>query len=108
MSLLDWFRRKPEPPPDALVQLREVWGELGHHGADLETLKGRLEALRAEWDNQRDILRKLVQRLEKRDQRAAIQDEPEPAPPQLDPEVEGQRKVAQMRRGNGILPGWKG
>lgn len=100
MGLLDWFRRKPAPPALEDKTLRELWGELGHHGADIETLKGRVEALRDEWASQLELMRKLVQRLEKRDQRAAEREEPEEEQPKFSPEVEGMRAI-RARRSNG-------
>lgn len=108
MGLLDWFRRRPAEPQLPLQELKELWGAVGHLGADVETLKGRVEALRDEWANQQDLLRKLVQRLEKRDQRAAAA-EPESAPaPSFSNEVEGQRRVYQRNKANGLLPGGQG
>lgn len=62
MSLLDLFRRTPDAEPPA-------------HVAELYRKVGRLDAavdgLELKWETYRDELRRLVQRLEKRDQRAS-------------------------------------
>lgn len=68
MGLFDWFRRARDSGPDPL---RDVYARLGAVAVELETLKGRQEAQRDEWIVMRDELRRLAQRLEKRDQRAA-------------------------------------
>jgi len=101
MGLFDWFRRAPKQEPPTPRELIELWAVIGAHGADLETLKGRAESLRDEWAVMRDEIRKLVNRLEKRDQRAAEKEEP--SEPQGSPEVEGMRAI-RARRGNGLLP----
>lgn len=61
MGLWDWFRRRPDV---AQEDWRKVWSDLGK-------VEARTEKLEFAWNDYRDQLNRLVQRLEKRDQRAA-------------------------------------
>jgi len=102
MGLLDWFRRKEPRPKVAPAELLDVYAQLGALSVDLETTKSRLEGLKTEWIGTRDELRKLAQRIEKRDQRAeqraaAEQDQ---EPEGFDP-LEAEREL--RRRKNGVL-----
>lgn len=105
MRLLDWFRPKPAPPIIKPHELLDIYAQLGALSVDLETTKSRLEGLKLEWINTRDELRKLAQRLEKRDERAekraAAAAELE-EPQGFDP-MEAQRAL--RRRRNGLLHG---
>ena len=95
MGLFDMFRRpSPEPP---------------EHYVDLVRRVGRCEAetenLTLQWQGYRDEIKRLVNRLEKRDQRAQAREEaetPEPegvdTPPVADPVTERVR----ARRARGI------
>lgn len=93
MGLFDIFRRPPTEQPA--------------HYVDLVRRQGRLEAevetLRLQWEGYRDELKRLVTRLEKRDQRAAqkadLRAEPED---QLEIEPAADRvseRVRERRRG---------
>lgn len=57
MGLRDWFRRPPDMEP-------EDWKRIGR-------LEAEVESLQLKWSMYKDQLQRLVQRLEKRDQRAA-------------------------------------
>lgn len=105
MGLLDWFRRKPAPPLITPHELLDLYAQVGALSADLETTKSRLEGLKLEWISTRDELRKLAQRLEKRDERAekrAAAEMQDQEPEGFDP-MEAQRAL--RRRKNGLLHG---
>lgn len=105
MGLLDRFRRKPAKPLIAPHELLDLYAQVGALSVDIETVKGRLETLKTEWIGTRDELRKLAQRLEKRDERAekrAAAAAEEEEPEGFDP-MEAQRAL--RRRKNGLLHG---
>ena len=96
MGLLDWFRRAPAPPP---VDPVGEWQARGR-------LEAKVDSLELQWATYRDQLNKLVQRLEKRDQRAAAREAQEVVPdvePDGFDELEAQREL--FRRKNGLLHG---
>lgn len=103
MGLLDWFRRRPVEAPELL----KLWAEVGALQAYREQDAARTEALKTEWIGMRDELRKLAQRLEKREQRAeqrAAAEEPEQMGFDL---LEAQRAIGRHRAEslNGLLHG---
>ena len=73
MGLKDILRRTPDLDVDTLKRLGN--------------LEGRFEGLQLQWVTYRDELRKLAQRLEKRDQRAATTTQREEPPDQVEPET---------------------
>lgn len=89
MGLFDRKKRHADPPPDFYVELGK--------------LKGEVESLTIQWASWKDEMRRLLQRMEKRDQRAA-QREATPPEPTLDPLTERvlrRRNYRVSRHGSG-------
>jgi len=98
MSLLDWFRRPRDAAPPAPPSTDE-WLARGRLEAEVNTL-------RLEWMGYKDQLNRLVQRLEKRDQRAAAREEAPAPEPEANGDgfnvVDAERKLAERKR-NALL-----
>jgi len=94
VGLSDLFRRAPARVPESDS---ELWRRVGRLEADVETLQG----LKLSWADYRDQLHRLVNRLEKRDQRAAAAAEPRASDQPHMPltQVERARLLRARRRG---------
>jgi chromosome segregation ATPase len=99
LSLLDAFRRPRDRTPDADAQLHRRLGRL----------EADCESLRLQWTAYRDEIKRLVTRLEKRDQRAEALESRINASEaegvtgiQLDPTSQRVLERRRRMRGNGI------
>lgn len=92
MGLLDWFRTRPPEVPEHYVELVRRVGRM-----EAET-----ERLSLVWESYRDEMKRLVQRLEKRDQRAERRELEPPASGQLELDPVSARISRRRRHLNGV------
>lgn len=97
MGLFDGSRRARSNHASDRELSPDDWKRIGR-------LEAEVESLRLQWASYRDELHRLVQRLEKRDQRAAERERaapPVPSEPERDPTTE---RVLARRRGRHGIP----